>query len=207
MNRTVLIFSLFIFLFSCKKQTEKNSNVISVNKKIVKNKWINQEDCFANLKEYKPTNGFEHTKLNIYRKKSDSSYYFLTCRYDGVAYLNKLSETVDIESLEDKGQFWIDKNHVYYEYLMSDGIILKLLNSADRKTFKIFGKTNYAKDKNHIFSSRHGIIKNADLETFQPISINKKTGRSSYAKDKNNYFFWNEIVTDTIELKKFLKLK
>lgn len=173
----------------------------------IANKWINQGECFDNIEEYQPSNEYKFVKPNIYKNIRDSTFHFLTCRDDGLAYLNQLSETIDIESLKDYGEFWKDKNFVYYEYLISDGVQFHRLNIADRVSFESFGKTVYAKDKNHIYDSRHGIIKEADLESFKPIAIDKETESSAYGKDKNNYFFWNEIVQDTIELKKYLKIK
>jgi len=207
MKTKLSIFAIFIILFGCKNQIEKQSVVDTKKEMSFANKWINQGECFDNIKEYQPTNEYEFVKLNIYKNKSDSTFHFLTCRYDGLAYLNQLSETIDIESLKDYGEFWTDKNFVYYEYLISDGVQFYRLDTADISSFESFGKTVYAKDKNHIYDSRHGIIKEADIESFKPIAINKETGTSSYGKDKNNYFFWNEIVQDTIELKKHLKIE
>lgn len=207
MKSKLLTFILFIILFGCKNQIEKESVAGTKIELLNDNRWTNQGECFDNFSEYQPTNEFEFVKLNIYRQKNDSIFYFLTCRYDGLAYLNQLSETIDIESLKDYGEFWTDKNFVYYEYLISDGVQFYRLDTADRATFKSFGKTIYAKDKSHIYDSRHGIIKEADLESFKPIAINKETGISSYGKDKYNYFFWDEIVQDTIELKKYLEIE
>ena len=198
---------MFIILFGCKNQVKKQSVADTKKELSIANKWTNQGECFDNFSEYQPAKGFEFVKLNIYKKKSDSTFHFLTCRYDGLAYLNQLNETIDIESLKDYGGFWTDDNYVYYEYPMSDGIQFYRLAPADRATFKSFGKTIYAKDKNHIYDSRHGIIKEADLESFKPIAINKETGISVYGKDKSNYFFWNKIVQDTIDLKKHLKIE
>ena len=207
MKAKLSILTLFIILSGCKNQAEKKSEVDTEKEMSIVNKWVNQGECFENLKNYNPSEEYELVKHNIYKKKSDSSFYFLTCRYDGLAYLNQLSEAIDVESLNDYGEFWTDKNFVYYEYLISDGVQFYRLDTADRATFESFGKTIYAKDKNHIYDSRHGIIKEADLESFRPIAINKETGTSAYGKDKNNYFFWNEIVQDTIELKKHLKIE
>lgn len=207
MKNIISILLLFSIVIGCKNQKEKQvENEIEIIA-LISNKWSNQRECFDSLQDYNPGNDYEFVKPHIYMKKSDSTHYFLTCSYDGLAYLNQLVNTVDIESLEDHGEFWTDKNYVYYEYLISDGVQFYQLDSVDRATFESFGKTIYAKDKNYIYDSRHGIIKEADLESFQPIATNKETGLSSYGKDKNNYFFWNEIVKDTIELKKYLKIE
>lgn len=205
-NNLICIFSLIAILLSCKNQSVKQSDIHVENDIPVFNKWSNQSECFDKLSEYKPSDEYDYLKFNIYKKKSDSTFFYLTCRYDGFAYLYQFDESVDIESFEDYGEFCTDKNYVYYWYLISDGVRLHRLDTADRPTFKSFGKTIYAKDKNHIYSSIHGIIELADLESFQPISINKKFGNIPFAKDKNNYFLWNEIVEDTVELKKYIKV-
>jgi hypothetical protein len=183
------------------------TNIEIENTVLIPNKWSNQRECFDNLHDYNPGNEYEFVMPHIYMKKSDSTHHFLTCRYDGLAYLNRLANTVDIESLVDHGEFWTDKNSVYYEYLISDGVQFYQLDSVDRETFESFGKTIYAKDKNHIYDSRHGIIREADLESFHPIAINIETGLSSFGKDKDNYFFWDEIVKDTVALKRHLKIE
>lgn len=166
----------------------------------------NLGECFEALEEYNVSNEYEFVKLNIYKKKNDSTFYFPTCDYNGSVYLTQLSQSIDVASLEDLGEFWTDKHAVFYEYQTSDGVKLYRLESADRKTFRSFGKSVYARDKDHIFDSRHGIIKDADLESFQPIAVDKETGISVYGKDKYSYFFWDEKVKDTVEFKKLLKI-
>ena len=78
----------------------------------------------------------------------DSTFYYLTCRYDGLGYLYPLSEDMHIESIVDHGEFWTDKNSVYYQFDISDGIRIYRLDSVDRATFKTYGESIYAKDKN-----------------------------------------------------------
>jgi len=100
-----------------------------------------------------------------------------------------------------------DKKRVYYKYMTSDCALVYELDSVDRKSFVTFGNSNYAKDKNHVFDSRNGILRNVDLETFQTILIETEDGRIAYAKDKNNYYFWNKIITDTVGFSKLLRNK
>jgi len=205
MKKTLDIFIAILIFFGCKNQSKELSGTKNKIAPTVK-KWTNQGECFDNLEEYKPSNDYEFIKSEIFKKKSNSTYHLLTCRYDGLPYLHQLDETIDIESLEDYGEFLADRNYVYFKYLISDGFRIFRLDTADRPTFRSFGKTIYARDKNHIYDSRHGIIENADLESFRPIAVDRETGGSSYGRDKDNYFFWDEIVEDTIELKKYLKI-
>ena len=107
-------------------------------------------------------------------------------------------DSIDKESLIDFGEFLTDKRKVYYKFKTSCGIIIIELKEADRNTFETFGTSIYSKDKNYIFDSRHGILKQADRETFQAINIKTDDGRIAYGKDKNNYYFWDEIVIDTV---------
>jgi hypothetical protein len=139
MKNKIYILLLFSIVIGCKNQKEKQVENETENITLISNKWSNQRECFDSLQDYKPGNDYEFVKTHIYIKKSDSTHYFLTCRYDGLAYLNQLANTVDIESLEDHGEFWTDKNYVYYEYLISDGVQFHRLDSADRGTFKSFG--------------------------------------------------------------------
>ncbi len=189
-----------IFTVAC--GLERNHSTTSNNKKT----WGNQWECFEHLDEYQAQSGYKWVKLNIYKHIADNTFHFLTCDYDGVPYLFQLDSSMDIATLQDFGEFWVDKNAVYYKYLMSDGVRLFRLDTADRATFRTYGKTVYARDKDYIYDSRHGIIEEADIETFQPIAIHKETGVSVYAKDKNNYYFWDEVV-DSIELKEALNIE
>lgn len=202
-------------LFACNRPTEQGTTSISqkeqstesIAQKEQPNKWTDQIECFGNLNDYQQNEDFELIKLNIYLRKTDSTFHLLTCDFDGQAYHRQLDKTVDVVSLDDHGEFWTDRNYIYYEYLTSDGIQLHRLDTADRATFKTFGKTIYARDKDHIYDSRHGIVNMADLDSFRPIVIDKESGASVYAKDKYNYFFWDEIVEDTVELKKYLNIE
>jgi len=116
-------------------------------------------------------------------------------------------DSIDAKTLVDHGEFLTDKKRVYYKYMTSDCVLIYELDSVDRKSFVTFENSIYAKDKNHVFDSRNGILRNADLETFQTILIETKDGRISYAKDKNNYYFRDKIITDTIGFSKFLRNK
>jgi len=116
----------------------------------------------------------------------------------------KSSQGIDHETLVDYGEFLTDKNKVYRRYDTSDEVLILELQNVDLETFKPFGNSIYARDKCNIFSSRNGIIEEADVESFEAINI-EVNGRLAYGKDKDNYFFWDQIVTDTIGFSEELK--
>jgi hypothetical protein len=72
---------------------------------------------------------------------------------------------------------------------MSGGGSFYIFDDADYKTFEILGDC-YAKDKNHIFESRAGILTQVDYASFKT-----KAGISGcVAKDKNGYIIWGDRV-------------
>lgn len=108
------------------------------------------------------------------------------------------ADSIDRETLVDHGQFLTDKNRVYRKFDFSDGLMILELEDADRKTFRAYGNSIYARDNKHIFDSRHGIIEQADLKTFQVVHVEMEDRIMKFGKDKFNYYFWDEIVTDTV---------
>lgn len=202
MKTITLILSLILFSASADAQHKAPTSRKNADKR---NIWSNRSECFDNLDHYFPEDGFVHIKLTFYMRTSDSTYFHLTC-FDGTAYLKKMNVPIDIQSIEDLGEFLVDKNNVYRYYDTSDGRLIFELEEADRNSFKTFGNSIYAKDKYHVFDSRHGIIEMADVETFKAIRI-ESNGRRAYGMDKNNYYFWNQIVTDTVGFGAILKKK
>jgi hypothetical protein len=96
-------------------------------------------------------------KYNVYRKLDDPSTYILVVDGDPDRYSYKAKLNIDIKTLEDLGEFLVDKNHVYTKY-ETDGVTLILaLEEADRATFRVMPDSQYAKDKSHVFHYRNGI--------------------------------------------------
>lgn len=104
--------------------------------------------------------------------------------YDGKD--TTLLSVVDTATFHAYGAFYKDKNHIYEHYNMSDGGNFRILRDVDYDTFQIL-ELCYAKDKEHIYCVRHGIV-DADYSTFEEA----KGGRSCLGRDKNGYFFWGE---------------
>jgi len=198
--KNILFYFLLIsFLFSCKNQDKKNIVPKVEGDEDEANKWSSQKDCFDNIDNFIPSEEFEWVKLRIYKHKKDSTFHYFTCRYDGLGYLYKLGDNMHVESIVDHGEFWTDKNSVYYQYDISDGIRIFKLDSVDRASFETFGESIYAKDKYHIFDSRNGIIEEADVESFELASNPDSSSFVYYGKDNFNYFFWDEIVTSDVK--------
>ncbi len=74
---------------------------------------------------------------------------------------------------------------------MSGGGSFYIFEKADYETFQILGDC-YAKDKNHIFEMRFGILTNVDYKTFKT----KKGLTGCVAKDKDGYIIWGERVNE-----------
>jgi hypothetical protein len=72
---------------------------------------------------------------------------------------------------------------------MSGGGSFYIFEDADYQTFAILGDC-YAKDKNHIFESRAGILTNVDYASFKT----KAGNAGCVAKDKNGYIIWGDRV-------------
>ena len=140
---------------------------------------------------------FEHVKLNIYRNTTDSTLVYETFVDDVGKVYRIVPNNLNVETAIDFGEWLIDESTVFAWYNTSDGRLLNELEIADRATFTVLDSSIYAKDKNHVYDTRHGIIEKADLETFEAVKI-EVDGRVAYGKDKDNYFFWDEIVTDTL---------
>ena len=196
--KLLYILTLVFVFSSCKKQVIQTPQF---GKLYPITEFTNQEECLEQLANLKIPDAYTLIKSEIYQFAKDSIYCILTCSGDGRAHFRRLPDSIDINSFKDKGEYWTDDSRVYYEYETSDGIIIYRLDSVDRKTFKPFGESIYAKDKNHVFGSRHGIIHEADLETFEIIKQDSNKTNTVYAKDKNHHYFWNEIILDSINRK------
>ncbi|WP_196890180.1 DKNYY domain-containing protein [Aureivirga sp. CE67] len=146
-------------------------------------------------------------KFNIYRDLTDSTLVYETFTEDIGKVYHPLPEKLDIETVQNYDEWLIDDNFIFAWYNTSDGRLLIELEIADRESFKVLNNSIYAKDKNHVFDTRHGIVEKADLESFEGVNIEVE-GRIAYGKDKNNYFFWETITTDTLGFgKAYKKLK
>ena len=152
--------------------------------------------CFQNKIE-------TYGKYCVFRKIDDSLTSILTIEGDNRLYTFESKLEIDIESLEDYGEFLKDKNKVYRKYDISDRSLILELNDVDKESFQTIGISIYARDNYHVFDSRNGLIDSADVNSFEIVEINN----SFFGKDRYNYFFWNRIIKDTIGFEKLIKSK
>jgi hypothetical protein len=115
-------------------------------------------------------------------KDKNNVYY-----YDTLGKIKILKNVISktFVSLND-GYFGYDENTVFCKH--------NRLNKANPKTWKLYKDGYlYSKDKYIYYLNR--IIKDADLETFEIVEINKNGYIPQYAKDKNNYYNNDTIIT------------
>lgn len=175
--------------------------------KLRRNYYKNSKDCFEDIQNYKQESEDYITANNkLFQKRSDKSIHILTCNIDGHIYLRAIKTNIDFKTAKEIGEFWIDKNHVYGNYETSDGEMLYKIPEANVKSFKTFDNSIYGKDDKFVYNIRHGKVENADSKTFMPVYI-KDYHSTAWGKDKSNYYFWDEIVKDTIEFKKNMKIE
>lgn len=87
------------------------------------------------------------------------------------------------------GAYYKDSKHIYHTFGTSGGTNFTVESEADYSTFKIINDC-YAKDKNHVYHIRFGVIDNADPSTFKIMEYEARC----YAKDKNAYYRDEEIL-------------
>lgn len=171
------------------------------------NYFENSKICFENITNYiQESDEFITLNNKLFQRKNDKTVYILTCDYEGQIYLRKLKDIIDFTTAKKKGQFWIDKNNVFGNFFTSDGEMLYEISEADVNSFQNLGKSVYGKDEKFIYDTRHGKINNADVKTFVPMYRNNSRS-FAWAKDKNNYYFWDQIIEDTLEFKRYWKIE
>lgn len=99
------------------------------------------------------------------------------------------------------GAYYRDKNHIYHTFGTSGGSNFSIADDADVSTFKILNDC-YAKDKNHVYEFRFGVIEGADPLTFKYLKD------ECYAKDKNGYYSGNQLLSDeSIGIEEYNRIK
>jgi len=190
------LFSLVLFILGChasgneavKKQVKESTEQSSFL------------DCKEKMKNFTGDKNYVKAFNDIYRSKLDSSLRLLTCSYDGELYLRELSIDIDLSTAVEQGEFLYDKKNLYGYHSTSDGDMLYKIENVDISSLEILGNSIYAKDKNFVYSCRHGIIKEADASSFMLIYQHAEDKGSAYGKDNSNYFFWNEIISDSVAI-------
>jgi len=114
----------------------------------------------------------------------------------------RIQDIMDKNSLKKIGKYYYkDKNYVYYNYIRdvgSSGPMIKetlyLIENADPKTFEVYKKASFSRDKNNVYFAGF-LIKSADSETFTPLSY-------YYGKDNIRAFFRNCEI-ENVDLQTF----
>jgi hypothetical protein len=141
---------------------------------------------------------------SIYKKIDDSSTFILTIDNENESYTYQSNIKLDLRTLVNYHQFFVDKNGAYSKYEMDGDCTISPIKEADLPTFHVLDNSIYAKDKNYVYDCRNGIIGQADVNSFEAIDME---GKYSFVtgKDKDHYYFWDKLVTDATEISRYLK--
>lgn len=127
---------------------------------------------------------------SVYKKLDDTSINILVVDTQENGYSYRSNINIDLPSLSNYSQFMVDKNKAYGKYEMDGDCKLIPIAEVDIETFQVLNNSIYAKDKNHVYECRNGIIEKADVNSF--VVDNNGVGR-----DKDNEYFWDKVVRDT----------
>jgi hypothetical protein len=183
---------LFLGAFSCTPPSPP-ALPVEVSPAIID--WANQNECLKNLWRYEVEDeNLQHIDHQFYKDKATGKTLYMTCETERGVVFHQLPYDIHFESFESLGEYAVDKDAVYHYYMTSSGNKILLLEGADRASFQVFEGTIYAKDNRYVYDSRHGIIEEADLETFEPLL---DFDIKPLAKDKHHIYFWDKIIEDT----------
>ena len=208
-KRTVEVLQINGWINRVKEYSPQSINIESWNEvkgKMKSNYNPSLSDCFQNIRNVKiDSTKFDYKNGKLFKNKGSKTVSILTCDIEGEMYYRDVQTEIDIYTAIKKGEFWIDENHVYGNYETSDGEMPHKIEDADVKSFQSLKNSVFGIDKDYVYSTRHGKIEFADSRTFKPIFPSKGSTTTAYGRDKTNYFFWDEIIEDTIEFKKYIK--
>lgn len=138
-----------------------------------------------------------YRSAEIYNDNFDRRTRYLTWIYGaepkdslngGLKEMKAVIDTASFQFLNET--HWADKNHIYLLLPTSDGGSVSINKMMDRKTFKLFEGSDYAKDKNHIYY-RGAEIEPVDYKTFKIANEDR-----SVASDKNGIYQFGERLTE-----------
>lgn len=123
--------------------------------------------------------------------------YYQTCFND--ENQTSLNAVIDLKTFrlvagDGFGAYYKDKGHIYHSFGTSGGSNFSIQAEADLSTFQIINDC-YAKDKNHVYEMRFGLIEEADSKTFKVLKGDVEGGYC-YAKDKNNYYRGRDVLKE-----------
>ena len=82
------------------------------------------------------------------------------------------------------GEFYLDKYALFGNYQTSDGVRVWKITDRKNGPITVLGCSIFAKDDKYVYTTRNGIIKGADPNTFV---VNE--GNGARGKDKDNFYF------------------
>lgn len=121
---------------------------------------------------------------------------FISVVYSDQFGVQEMKDVVDAHTFEGLGEeYYKDKNHIYYFFIMSDGGSLSVVEQADVRTFEVFKNSGYGKDSCAVYY-RGQKIEGADVSTFEPIRMEVR-GRQVgwYARDQYHYYDGGRVTT------------
>lgn len=127
---------------------------------------------------------------SVYQKLDDTSINILVVDTEENGYSYHSNINLDLQSLSNYSQFMVDKNRAYGKYETDGECKLIPIPEVDIETFQVLNNSIYAKDKNHVYDCRNGIIENADVNSFV-------VDYNGVGSDKDNEYFWDKPVRDT----------
>ncbi|WP_417355298.1 DKNYY domain-containing protein [Flavobacterium sp.] len=202
--KKALFLLVYIAVFGCnstgvskeEQQLVNNDTVNKISPELVKRK-MQADSINKALKWKEVADGLyvnKHGEIGIWSFRlldpPDYGYvYYQTCFSD--ENQTPLNSVIDLKTFRllaggGFGAYYKDKGHVYHSFGTSGGSNFSVQDEADIETFNILNDC-FAKDKNHVYEMRFGLIKEADAETFKVLD-NDTEGGECYAKDKNNYY-------------------
>lgn len=143
---------------------------------------------------------YEHIKDNFYRDSHSGRLFFKSKGEFKLTVYNQVNYNIDFNSMVITDGYILDKNSVYYFYETTSGTFIYKLDNADRKTFHVLKGEFYAMDKNHVFTARGEVVKNADIHSFQPITDSNIEPGLPLGSDKNNVYLFGDVITDFSEI-------
>lgn len=196
LNKTLLIFPIIFFLFSCKSQKNDTNRDSIWSTKIERiNYYKSKTDSINKNLDWKKTD------YGLWKSKNGDLAIKTQAGNEQEIYTEKYITELCCEEKEIKNvidtltfkylgsSFYKDKKNVYTHFSMSDGGNFWIVEKADAKTFEVIGNSCFAKDKKYIYGERAMRMDSIDYKTFKTCDE-----CSCFAKDKNGYYFWDSKI-------------
>ena len=125
-------------------------------------------------------------------------------KYIGMIWSNSfINDTKELKDVIDPVTFMVlsqeyyrDKNNIYHFHAMSDGGSMRIIDGAEKESFRVFESSSFAHDDVHVYYK--GLkMEGVDLASFEPIIFETEGVKIGwYAKDHFNYYNGSDIMTE-----------